>query len=321
MFDMESPTPPVPSGPRWVCLGRRPAGFQQSRVMAWLVGAGSMLLTACVPGSPGPSPAPGSFDDRTPRFSPDGQSIVFVRERGEDSDILVIDLSTRRPRVLADASQYDLDPAVSPDGRAVVFDSSPGGYAQLHLVPSGGGPIQPISEILHGWATFPAWAPDGGTIVYSCGRPSYETADLCLISPSGRFRGLLGEASESQEIEPDWSNDGAAVAFASDRAGNADIYLIDVDNERITRLTDESSHDADPAWSPDDRTIAFTSDRSGKVQICLVPSSGGDVRCVVEGIQPSWSPDGRQLTFYRSTSEGTRIFTARVDGSDVVQIS
>jgi TolB protein len=234
----------------------------------------------------------------TPRFSPDGHSIVFVRERGEDSDILVIDLSTRRPRVLADASQYDLDPAVSPDGRAVVFESSPGGYAQLHLVPS-----------------------DGGTIVYSCGRPSYETADLCLISPSGRFRGLLGEASQSQEIEPDWSNDGAAVAFVSDRAGNADIYLIDVDNGRITRLTDESSHDADPAWSPDDRTIAFTSDRSGKVQICLVPSSGGDVRCVVEGIQPSWSPDGRELTFYRSTSEGTRIFTARVDGSDVVQIS
>jgi TolB protein len=128
-------------------------------------------LSGC---NPAPSPTaepipsgdtPASFDDTTPRFSPDGERIVFVRDRGDDSDIYVMNLEGGRSRLLVDASRFDLDPAFSPEGTQVLFAGSPNGYAQLHVVPVVGGDIEPISEVPDGWATYPAWSPDGSTIV------------------------------------------------------------------------------------------------------------------------------------------------------------
>jgi WD40-like Beta Propeller Repeat len=74
-------------------------------------------------------------------------------------------------RLLADVSDYDLDPVFSMDGTQVLFNTSPNGFAQLHVVPSDGGSSQAISDVPDGWATFPAWSPDGDVIAYSCGRP------------------------------------------------------------------------------------------------------------------------------------------------------
>jgi TolB protein len=284
----------------------------------------SFLLAACVliPAAPSEQGTPPSvFDDTTPRFSPDGREIVFVRETDGDSDLYVVIVRSGDGRLLADVSEYDLDPVFSVDGTQVLFETSPNGFAQLHLVPSGGGRSQPISDVRDGWATFPSWSPDGDVIVYSCGRPSYEQSDLCLLSPSGEFLGLLGDQSPSLEIEASWSPDGRTVAFASNRSGDSDVYLIGVDSGRATRLTDDPVNDADPAWSPDGSQIAFTSHRNDVPYICVMTRDGSDAACVTQGIQPSWSPDGARLTFYRDTPEGTRIFIADSDGTGVRQLT
>ncbi len=284
----------------------------------------SILFAACVPipATPSEQTTPASvFGDTTPRFSPDGKEIVFVRETDGDSDLYVVNVRSGDRRLLADVSDYDLDPVFSMDGTHVLFETSPNGFAQLDLVPSGGGTSRPISDVGDGWATFPSWSPGGEEIVYSCGRPSYEESDLCLLSPSGEFLGLLGEASPSLEIEASWSPDGRTVAFASNRSGDSDVYLIDVESGRVTRLTDDPVHDADPAWSPDGSQIAFTSHRNDKPHICVMRGDGSDAACVTQGIQPSWSPDSAQLTFYRDTPEGTRIFIAGSDGSGVRQLT
>jgi TolB protein len=284
----------------------------------------SILFAACVSAPAVPSEhatSPSVFDDTTPRFSPDGKDIVFVHETDGDSDLYVLNVRTGDRRLLADVSDYDLDPVFSMDGTYVLFDTSPNGFAQLHLVPSGGGTSQAISDVPDGWATFPSWSPDGDVIVYSCGRPSYEESDLCLLSPSGEFLGLLGDESTSLEIEASWSPDGRTVAFASNRSGDSEVYLINVESGRVTRLTHDPVHDADPAWSPDGSQIAITSHRNDVPYICVMRWDGSDAACVTQGTQPSWSPDGARLTFYRDTPEGTRIFIAHSDGSGVRQIT
>jgi Tol biopolymer transport system component len=285
----------------------------------------SVIPAACVSIQASPSDesvgAAGEFDDTTPRFSPDGKEIVFVRERDGDSDLYLVNVRSGDERLLADVSDYDLDPVFSMDGTEVLFDTSPNGFAQLHLVSSVGGESRPISDVGDGWATFPAWSPNGETIVYSCGRPSYEESDLCLLSPTGEHLGLLGGESPTIEIEASWSPDGTTVAFASNRSGGSDVYLIDVENGRVTRLTDDPVHDADPAWSPDGSRIAFTSHRDGAPHICVMTPDGSDAVCRTEGIQPSWSPDGGMLAFYRDTPTGTRIFIAGADGSRLMQIT
>lgn len=302
--------------------------------VAMFAAAVGLSLSACEPPPPTSTDAEASepvgstsessaveFADTTPRFSPDGETVVFVRAQDEDSDILVIDIESRAVRTLVDASDYDLDPAFSPDGQQIVFDTSPNGYPQLHLVPSAGGEIEPISKVLDGWATFPAWSPSGDEVVYSCGHPSYEESDLCVLAVTGEFRGFLEPKSESQELEPAWSPDGSTVAFSSNRSGDADLYVIDLETDRVTRLTRDPSHDADPAWSPEGRTIAFTRAGEGAVRVCLIRSEGGEVQCVTEGAQPAWSSDGTMLTFYRETDDGGRIFMTEADGTNATRLT
>src|SRR5262245_5169966 len=52
------------------------------------------------------------------------------------------------------------------------------------------------------------------------------------------------------------------IAFASDRDGNYEIYIMDADGTGVTRLTNSPADDFLPAWSPR-KQIAFASSRSG----------------------------------------------------------
>src|SRR6266478_1794037 len=52
----------------------------------------------------------------TPRFSPEGNRVVFSRAENGASNIFVLDLRTRRPSRLTEANAIDTTPSYSPDG-------------------------------------------------------------------------------------------------------------------------------------------------------------------------------------------------------------
>jgi TolB protein len=64
------------------------------------------------------------------------------------------------------------------------------------------------------------------------------------------------------DVSPAWSPDGEQIAFASDRDGNWEIYVLDVGGGGATRLTNEPAEDAHPTWAPHGNRIAFASTRA-----------------------------------------------------------
>jgi TolB protein len=57
---------------------------------------------------------------------------------------------------------------------------------------------------------------------------------------------------------PAWSPDGRRLVFTSERAGSADLYLVDLKDGRPRRLTsDRRSEERQGAWSPDGRYVAY----------------------------------------------------------------
>lgn len=53
------------------------------------------------------------------------------------------------------------------------------------------------------------------------------------------------------------------IVFYSNRDGNYDIYTMNSDGGKQTRLTFNEAHDIRPAWSSDGQQIAFSSLRDG----------------------------------------------------------
>lgn len=102
---------------------------------------------------------------------------------------------------------------------------------------------------------------------------------------------------------------GSRIAFYSNRDGNPEIYIMDVDSNQVTRLTNDPAFDDSPALSPDGARIAFLTARHDpapkfpdlKYELYLVNSDGGNLRrltttATAEG-HPAWSPDGSRISF------------------------
>ena len=65
--------------------------------------------------------------------------------RGGGSDIISVDLGSRRERRLTSSGAIDTSPCYSPDGSQIVYNSDRGGDQQLYVMDAGGGGGKRIS--------------------------------------------------------------------------------------------------------------------------------------------------------------------------------
>jgi len=97
------------------------------------------------------------------------------------------------------------------------------------------------------------------------------------------------------------SPDGRSIVFVSDRSGNLEIYLEDLDTGAIRQLTDNEAYDNMPVFSPDGRKILFMSDRSGNYDIWEMNADGTSPVNITDDpandLRPRYSADQRYIVF------------------------
>ncbi|MFH1849881.1 MAG: DPP IV N-terminal domain-containing protein [archaeon] len=87
---------------------------------------------------------------------------------------------------------------------------------------------------------------------------------------------------------------GGRIAFASDRDGNPEIYVMDADGNNPRRLTYNLASDGSPSWSPDGSKIAFLRD---SYFTYVTNIDGNEPRFLVNGSCLIWSPDGSEAVY------------------------
>ena len=118
---------------------------------------------------------------------------------------------------------------------------------------------------------------------------------------------------------------GGRIAFASDRYGNMEIYVMDADGSNQRRLTNSPHYDNSPSWSPDGTRIAFTSKRDGNYEIYVMDADGSNQRRLTNSTHydnsPSWSPDGARIAFDSSHYDNYEIYVMDADGGNQLKLT
>ena len=134
-------------------------------------------------------------------------------------------------------------------------------------------------------------------------------------------------AISAQRAQAQGPGIGNLIAFVSDRDGNAEIYVMNVDGSNQTNLTNNSAHDGFPAWSPDGTQIVFESNRDGNAEVYLMNVDGSGLTRLTNNSTddrwPSWSPDGTQIVFSRWHDDGGQweIYVMNTDGSGQTRLT
>ena len=189
-----------------------------------------------------------------PDWSPDGQQIAFtVHVDLEDDDnfphIAVMDPNgNNRERFENDA----LGPSWSPDGGQIAFASGrDGGAAEIYVIGADGQGLERVTHGLLG-ALSPSFSPDGQRIAYYSGREEFH--QIYVVGANGKNRNRLTHNEEEHHVDPTWSPDGGAIAYAvaSDKPPlESTIHLMTADGKYLKQLSgDHDGSDSHPDFSP-----------------------------------------------------------------------
>ena len=157
----------------------------------------------------------------------------------------------------------------------------------------------------------PSWSPDARAIAYTSYRkvPAGGTPDIFI---SFLYQGILENPTKSKSDAnyfSVYSPDGTRIAFMSNRDGNPEIYVMNIDGSNVRRLTNHPAGDSTPTWSPSGAQIAFTSDRAGQPQIYVMNADGSNLRRLTTAEsyadRPTWSPAPfNEIAFEARTGAG-----------------
>lgn len=118
------------------------------------------------------------------------------------------------------------------------------------------------------------------------------------------------------------------IAFASRRDGNWEIYVMDADGGRQTRLTRRPGQDRFPMWSPDRSRIAFGSQVPPGFDpwnLWVMNADGSDVRQVAENIvaksSRQWTRDGKHIVYTATVGGSMDILSVDVDTRRVTRLT
>jgi Tol biopolymer transport system component len=249
--------------------------------------------------------------------SPDGKLVAYTWDQDGRYELRVVGLEGTEPRVLyssnAEVTWLELADW-SPDGNSILAIFS----RRLALVSVADGSVRVLKNSVSASPGRPRFSPDGRYIAYDLPQgPGSAERDIFLLAPdTGRETPLIQHPAD--DLLLDWTPDGRAILFRSDRTGTMGAWLMRVADGKPQGTPELVKPDLGRALTP----MGFTRDGSyyygvrtemNDVYIAELDLATGKLtsapspatqRFVGSNERPDWSPDGQQLLYLSRRAPG-----------------
>lgn len=171
-------------------------------------------------------------------------------------------------------------PAISPMGDKIAFLSDKSGYFDIYLMSTID--TKKIERLVPGqrksdledlnWLTPGiSWSGDGKYITFAAKSGREDALNVINVEEKKIVYNL--KLGLDAIYSPAWNPQNNQIAFSGLKNGATDIYIYDLKNNELRRLTQDIFSDMEPTWSKDGQMLAFVSDRGAFVEPSAFPKN------------------------------------------------
>ncbi|HEX6747800.1 MAG TPA: hypothetical protein VF092_10955 [Longimicrobium sp.] len=193
--------------------------------------------------------------------------VVFTSYRDGNAELYSVPLrGGAETRLTTTTTINETTPALSPDATKLAWSAgAPGAITKIWTgAADATGATVAVSATGDAIESSPNWKSATQLAFTSSAGGS---ADIYGLTLGGTPSVLAG--GSSADVEGAWSPDGTRVAFASNRSGDTELYILTVATNVVTRLTTRTGSDGAPTWLADGR-IVYTCTQGAQFRLCII---------------------------------------------------
>lgn len=241
------------------------------------------------------------------------------------------------------AESINVSPAVSPDGKQFAFFSSRDLFAVDVFIADlkTGKTIRNIFrkeldshlQNLEFINSTGAWSPDSKKFIFAGVKEGRPTLTILNVK-SGDILKTIRFPKLAEINSSSWSPDGSKIAFSALKDGFTNIFIYDLNKEKLTQLTNDVYGELQPDWSPDGKSIVFSTERFstdlsdlniGNLKLAVINLENGKIfplKSFDDGknINPQWASGGN-IYFVSDHNGISNIYRLNLNKNKIYQIT
>ncbi len=276
--------------------------------------------------------------DSTPRWSPDGKTLLFVSTRSDGAQLWLLPADGGEPRQLTRLSTGAADPVWTPDGQSVIFTSE--------IFPECGADDACNKRIQDGLDKGPLKARLADDLMHrhwASDRYGKHQHTLKVDVATGAVTDLTPGGFDTPTLTPGvnrgyaFSPDGLELCVVSKRdpdeatSTNNDLWLYPMANGALRCITAKNpAFDGDPLYSPDGRYIAYRFQtqpgfEADRFRLAVYDRRTDEARVLTDAFDNwvddfCWTPDSAALLFTAQVRGRYPVYRVPAAGGPIIEV-